>query len=243
MIVRTVFIDLDDTLWATTRNNQAALREVYEARGWSRVIPTFETLRDVYQPINDHLWHLYRMGEITKPELSVRRFREPLEHFMGPLSDEMIEEINTQFLSLTASKKEIIPGAVELLQALRERYRIVILSNGFTEVQRRKMTSAGLLPYVDHVVLSEMAGVNKPSKAIFDYALSYSRSRRSETVMIGDDWESDITGASNAGIPAIWFNPRGLATPDERLRVPLYQVRTLAEIPALLRSLTTLTRV
>lgn len=241
MIVKTVFIDLDDTLWATTHNNQAALREVYEAREWSRVIPTFETLRDVYQPINDHLWHLYRIGEITKPELSVRRFREPLEQFMGPLSEEQIDEINTQFLSLTGSKKEIIPGAVELLEELRSRYKIVILSNGFTEVQTRKMTAAGLLPYIDHVVLSEMAGINKPSKAIFDYALSRSHSRRSETVMIGDDWESDITGASNAGIPAIWFNPHAKEVPDEPLRVPLYQIRELAEIPDLLRGLTTFT--
>lgn len=49
MIVKTVLIDLDDTLWATTRNNQSALREVYEAREWSRWIDSFETLRDVYQ--------------------------------------------------------------------------------------------------------------------------------------------------------------------------------------------------
>ena len=55
MIVKTVLIDLDDTLWATTRNNQSALREVYEAREWSRWIDSFETLRDVYQPINDHV--------------------------------------------------------------------------------------------------------------------------------------------------------------------------------------------
>lgn len=238
MIVKTVLIDLDDTLWATTRNNQSALREVYEARGWSRWIDSFETLRDVYQPINDHLWHLYRIGEITKPELTVRRFKEPLEHFMGPLDESLLDEINRQFLSLTATKKETIPGAIELLQELRRRYRIVILSNGFMEVQHRKMTAAGILPYVDCIVLSEMAGINKPSKAIFDYALSRSRSRRSETVMIGDDWESDIQGADNAGLPAIWFNLRGQARSDEPLRVPLYEVSELSEIPSLLRSFT-----
>lgn len=237
MIVKTVFIDLDDTLWATTRNNQAALREVYLARGWARVIPSFEALREVYQPINDHLWHLYRMGEITKAELSVRRFKDPLEHFVPEVSRETLDEINADFLARTSTKKEVIPGAAELLVELRKRYRIVILSNGFTEVQRRKMTAAGLLPYIDDVVLSEMAGVNKPSKAIFDYALSRTRSRRSETVMVGDDWESDITGASNAGMPAVWFNPRRLPVPDEPLRVPLYRVTTLEEIPALLRGL------
>ena len=211
MIVRAVLIDLDDTLWATTRNNQSALREVYEARGWSRWIDSFETLRDVYQPINDHLWHLYRVGEITKPELTVRRFKEPLEHFMGPLDEQLLDEINRQFLSLTATKKETIPGAIELLQELRRRYRIVILSNGFMEVQHRKMAAAGILPYVDCIVLS------------------------------GDDWESDIQGADNAGLPAIWFNLRGQARPDEPLRVPLYEVSRLSEIPPLLRSFTSFT--
>lgn len=239
MIVKTVLIDLDDTLWATTRNNLASLRELYETRGWSEVIGTYEELEEVYQPINQQLWHLYRMGEITKPELQRRRFKEPLEHFMGSLDDDLIEEINREFLSRTAAKKELIPGAIELLEELRQRYRIVVVSNGFEEVQWRKMRTAGLLPYIDEVVLSETAGINKPHKAIFDYALSKASARRTETVMIGDDWESDITGASNAGLTAIWFNPAGLPRPADRLRVPLYEVASLGEIPPLLRRLVT----
>lgn len=241
MIVKTLFLDLDDTLWATTRNNLNSLHEVYDARGWSDQIESFETLRDVYQPINEHLWHLYRMGEITKPELQYRRFKEPLEHFMGPLDDELLRDINREFLSRTAEKKEVIDGAMELLEELRQRYQLVVLSNGFVEVQYRKMTVAGILPYIDEVVLSEMAGVNKPSRAIFDYAFSRSHARREQTVMIGDDWESDILGASNAGIPVVWFNPRHLPRPDDPLRIPLYEVTSLAEIPSLLRGLTSFT--
>lgn len=233
-MIKTVFIDLDDTLWATQENNRDALEEVFQARGWGRYFDTFDAFFDKYAPYNDHVWALYRTGSITKAELTIDRFRTPLSPEIE-MTDEEILEVNTDFLSRTSRKQKVIPGAIELLRALKPLYKVVILSNGFEEVQTRKMKSAGILPYIDHTVLSEMAGANKPSKEIFNHAFSLCGARPSETIMVGDSWEADIIGAENAGIPAIWFNPNHLPTPQE-LRVPLHVITSLDEIPPILRS-------
>lgn len=239
-MIRTVFIDLDDTLWATQENNRDSLEEIYDQEGWSERLGDFEDFFKVYQPHNDYLWDLYRQGAINKEELTLRRFREPLEPGLGPLTDEEILRVNADFLSRTAKKSKVIPGALELLSELRQLYRIVIASNGFREVQTEKMASAGILPYVDQTVLSEDARANKPKKAFFDYAFSVCRTRPSEVIMIGDSWAADIVGAQNAGIPVVWYNPRGEQRPElGTLRVPLYEVSDLREIPALLTSLRT----
>lgn len=99
------------------------------------------------------------------------------------------------------------------------------------------MKSAGLLDYMDEVVLSEAAGASKPSPDIFRYAFSLSQSRPSEVIFIGDSWDADIIGAQNARIPSIWYNPQGLPKPSESYRYPIYEIKHLLEIPPLLRSL------
>ena len=79
-------------------------------------------------------------------------------------------------------------------------------SNGFHEVQYKKLAACGLRDYFDTIILSEDAGVNKPSPAYFDYALRQSGAVRETTLMIGDNLQTDILGALNAGIDALLFN-------------------------------------
>lgn len=233
-MIKTLLIDLDDTLWATRISNRDALEEVFHAQEWDRYFESFDTFFDRYAPHNDHVWDLYRMGRITKAQLTLDRFRTPLLPEIE-LTDEEILTVNADFLSRASTKQKLIPGAIELLEELKPLYSIVILSNGFKEVQTKKMSASGLLPYIDHTVLSEMAGANKPSRRIYDYAFSISASRPSESIMIGDSWEADIVGAETVGIPAIWFNPDRIPQPRP-LRVPLHTISSLDEIPEILRS-------
>ncbi len=239
-MIRTVFIDLDDTLWATQDNNRDSLEEVYRHHKWADRAGSFDSFFEVYRPHNDRLWALYREGTITKQELTLRRFREPLEPRLGKLTDEQILKINEEFLRRSSEKKKLMPGALQLLQALKPLYRIVIVSNGFREVQTRKMESAGILPYIDATVLSEDAQANKPKKEFFAYAFSVSHTRPSEVILIGDSWDADIIGAQNAGVPAIWYNPAKLPRPTlQTLRAPIYEVGHLDEVPPLLTQLRT----
>lgn len=235
-MIKTLFIDLDDTLWATQENNKVALEELYVAHNWSQGYPSFEELYQRYYPNNEYLWHEYREGRIDKRELTIRRFSFFLETF-SEVTEESILRLNDEFLELTSIKRGVVDGALELLEYLHPRYKIVIVSNGFIEVQHRKMESAGITPFVDHVVLSEDVGVSKPAKGIMEYALNISRSRRSESLFIGDSWEADIRAAQNVGIPSIWFNPshKHSPMPLDEYPYPIYEVSTLKEVIPMLR--------
>jgi len=81
------------------------------------------------------------------------------------------------------------------------------------------------------MILSEDAGINKPHKQIFDFALINTNSRRSQSLMIGDSWDADIAGAYNAGMDQLWYNPEGLPAKSFE---PTYTIRKLIDIKEIL---------
>ena len=201
-----LFFDLDDTLWDTARNNKECLEEVYSAYRFGRFYTSFDDFYSIYMPHNLRLWARYRNHEIDRRTLIVERFLYVLRP-MGIDDEEYALALNKDFLLRTATKTKLIDGAIDLLEYLFPRYRLFILSNGFREIQSLKMQNSGLASYFERIFLSEDASIQKPHKAIFDYALKNSNSRRAESLMIGDCWESDIIGAQNARLKCIWFNP------------------------------------
>jgi len=229
---RNLFIDLDDTLWDTYHNNRQSLEDVFNAHHYDAHYGTFEAFFAVYWPNNVELWHKYENGEINKQQLILNRLAIVLNP-MGITSESGILEINREFLFQTTTKKLLIDGAIDLLEYLRPRYRLFILSNGFHEVQMKKLENSGLAPYFDKVILSEDAAFNKPQKGIFDYALRSTNSRKQESLMIGDAWTSDISGAKNAHIDQLWFNPKHLQ-PKDTSSPPTYTVYKLQEIKTIL---------
>lgn len=233
-MIRTVFVDLDDTLWATQENHRDCLQTFYHEENWGRAYPSFEAFMQAYLPINQRQWDLYRDGKIDKYRLTIDRFA-PVLAPVGYASDEEVLRFSNAFLARAAQHTKVEPGAHQLLAYLQELYKVVVVSNGFGQVQRAKMQAAGLLCYVDHIILSEEVGVNKPNKAIFNYALSRTKARRSETIMLGDAWDTDIVGATGAGMPAIWYNPTGKPRPQEGLKAPVYEVAELSQVPQVLR--------
>lgn len=227
---KNLFIDLDDTLWDTYHNNKECLEEIYADYNLGRHYESFEAFYDIYMPNNNELWAKYRRHEIDRQTLIVERFRFVLRP-MGIEDVATILLINNDFLQRTATKTRLIPGSVELLDYLRPSYRMFILSNGFREVQFKKLTNSGLAPYFERMVLSEDAGIQKPHKEIFDFALKNTNSRRTESLMIGDSWDADIVGAKNSKMDHIWLNPENIPAKDFE---PTYTVKSLAEIKEIL---------
>ena len=230
MQYRNLFIDLDDTLWDIHQNGKECLEEIYRDYGYEKYYPTFDEYYDVYMPGNHRLWALYRQGEIRKEELIVERFLAPVRPF-GITDAEYAKRLSDDFLDRTTRKTRLIEGTMELLEYLQPRYRMHILSNGFREVQYKKIENSGLKPYFDKIILSEDAGINKPHPDMFTYALKNTNSRRNQTLMIGDSWDADILGAQQSRINQIWFNPTG--EPPVGFQ-PTHTVRSLAEIREIL---------
>ena len=230
MKYKNLFIDLDDTLWDIHQNGKECLEEIYSDYGYNRFYPTFDDYYNVYMPSNHHLWNLYRLGEIRKEELIVERFLVPVRKF-GINDPGYAKSLSDDFLERTTRKTKLIDGTLDLLDYLRPKYRMHILSNGFREVQFKKIENSGLQPYFDKIILSEDAGANKPHPDIFTHALKNTNSRRTETLMIGDSWDADIVGAKNSRIAQIWFNPANV--PAEGFE-PTHTVKTLEEIKIIL---------
>jgi len=235
MKYKDLFIDFDDTLYDTYGNSVIALRETFEDFHLERYFEDAKVFYDAYWAANIDLWTRYSKGEITRPYLIVERFRRPLSEGKGlEVTEQLCLEMSDVFLDHCSNKPGVIEGARELMDDLKRKgYRMHMTSNGFHEVQYKKLAACGLTDYFDTIILSEDAGVNKPSPQYFDYALKVSGAEREHTLMIGDNLQTDIQGALNAGIDALLFNRWGV-NPDGAAKRPTFVVDRLLEITQLL---------
>ena len=231
MRYKDLFIDFDDTLYDTHGNAVIALSETFEAFHLERWFSDPQVFYDAYWMANIDLWSRYSKGEIDRPFLIVERFRRPLSEGKGlEVTKELCLEMSDRFLDFCSSKPVVVEGAHELMDYLKQKgYRMHMTSNGFHEVQYKKLEACGLRDYFDTIILSEDAGVNKPSPLYFDYALRQSGASRETTLMIGDNLQTDILGAMNAGFDAMLFN-RWQVDPNEGSKSPTYVVDALRDI-------------
>ena len=203
-----LFIDFDDTLYDTHGNAVIALQELFDQLELNKYFPDSTLFYDEYWKTNIDLWTRYSKGEITRDYLIVERFRRPLSFGKGLKPTEAFcLETSDRFLDLCSSKPGLVDGARELMEYLKSKgFRMHMCSNGFHEVQYKKLRASGLDTFFDHIILSEDAGYNKPSTQFFDYAFKVTGAPRESTLMIGDNYDTDISGARQAGIDVAWFN-------------------------------------
>ncbi len=228
-----LFIDYDDTLYDTYGNAVIALKEAFELFHLERYFPDPQVFYDEYWKTNIGLWTQYSKGEITRDTLILERFRRPLSVGMGEdATKEKCLEISDCFLDLCASKPGVVNGAHELMQYLQRRgYRMHMCSNGFHEVQYKKLEASHMRNYFHTIILSEDAGANKPSRLFFDYAFKITGASPATTLMIGDNLQTDIMGAQGAGLDTIFYN----RFPEhEKSQIATYSVTRLKDIMQIL---------
>lgn len=228
-----LFIDFDDTLYDTHGNAVIALGELFEALQLGTFFPDPDLFYDEYWKTNIDLWTRYSKGEITRDYLIVERFRRPLSFGQGlEPTEEYCLKASDLFLDFCSNKPELVEGARELVDYLKTKgYRMHICSNGFHEVQYKKLRACGLHDCFDTIILSEDAGANKPSRQYFDYAFKVSGASKEQTLMIGDNFNTDILGAKQAGLDTAYFN----RFPDYPAPEPVtFEVTALRELMEIL---------
>ncbi len=227
-----LFIDFDDTLCDTHGNAVLALAEVFEEFGLERWFADAQLFYDTYWQANIDLWRQYGKGEITRDYLIVERFRRPLCQGKDlVVTEQLCLDMSDRFLDHCANKPGVVEGAHELVSYLRQRgYRLHLCSNGFHEVQYRKIHACGFDGCFDTVILSEDAGVNKPKRGYFDYAFRVSQAVPASTLMIGDGWDSDMRGALDYGLDTVFFNRFPSYPAPEPVTHEVHSLRQIMEI-------------
>ena len=224
-----LFIDLDDTLYDFTANSLDAYREVYAFMGYDRWFRSFEHYYEIYWARNRELWVLYADNKITKDQLNADRYTHPLRVMGVADADAVGARFWEESMKRLPLGKKLMPHALEILEYLKPKYRLYILSNGFAELQARKMQSAGIGHYFDGVVLSEDIGVNKPHREIFEHALRVANVAADRALMVGDNYEVDIKGAQGVGIDQVYYNPAKKELGQEDMK-PTYIISSLLEL-------------
>mgnify|MGYP002513918968 CR=1 FL=1 len=205
-VYKHILIDLDDTLWDFQKNSQIAMQQLFCEYELNKYYDSFESFYDIYTTKNHQLWEQYAKGEVTKEYLSLERFLYPLRT-AGIENKTLAKQLGNDFLHRTTMQTNLVDGAIELLEHLKAKnYTLSIISNGFVEVQYTKLRQSGLLPYFSHIFLSEEIGYQKPDIRFFQTVLHKLCAKNTESVVIGDNFQTDIEGAKTANIHSIFYN-------------------------------------
>ncbi|MGB1283953.1 MAG: YjjG family noncanonical pyrimidine nucleotidase [Polaribacter sp.] len=201
--IKHVFFDLDHTLWDFERNSDLAYNKVFKK---FELTIKLESFLKIYRPLNKQYWKLYRDEKVTKDELRYGRLKDAFDTLNYSISDTLIDTIATKYIDFLPEFKSLFEGTIELLEYLKNKYELHIITNGFEEVQNKKMLNSNISKYFTTITNSEIAGVKKPNPRVFEYALEIAKAKKEESIMIGDDLEADIQGALNTGLTAIHCN-------------------------------------
>jgi putative hydrolase of the HAD superfamily len=201
--IKHIFFDLDHTLWDFNTNSKKAYQNIFEINNVEIDINKFIT---IYEPINFNYWKLYREEQVTKEELRYGRIKETFNKLNFSINDSLIDVLSNQYLEQLTNYNQLFDGTIELLNYLKPKYNLHIVTNGFSETQLLKLDNSNLSPFFDLIVTSENVGVKKPNPNIFFYALKMTKAKTYESVMIGDNLEADIYGAKNVGMKVIHCN-------------------------------------
>ena len=201
--IKNIFFDLDHTLWDFDKNSDLTFYKIFKKNSIGLDVSSFLI---EYHPINRKYWELFREDKVTKAELRYLRLSDTFKKFNYSINDKLIYKLAEDYIMHLSDFNHLIDDAINVLTQLDEKYSMHIITNGFKEVQEKKLIKSKLGKFFKSVTISEDVGVKKPDKIIFNYALKKSNALIENSVMIGDNYNADIMGAINIGMKAIYFN-------------------------------------
>ena len=198
-----VFFDLDHTLWDFEKNSALAIETIFKKHAIDVDLPLFLSY---YVPINIKYWEWYRVDKISQFELRLGRLKETFHLVDYEIDDEKILFLSEEYIEYLPKFNFLFEGAIEILDYLKPKYNLHIITNGFQEIQDNKLKNSNIAHYFKTITNSELAGVKKPNPVIFQYAITEANASKTNSIMIGDCIDADVNGALNFGMDAILFN-------------------------------------
>jgi HAD superfamily hydrolase (TIGR01549 family) len=231
---KAVLFDLDDTLFDHRHAARCSLQE-WQVHNPALRNYSLEFLEKEDFRLLGEKHALVLAGSVSVEDARVQRVQSLFKCCGEEIGIERAKELAQVRMQIYRKSWRAVPGAAALLAQLKRHVRIGVVTNNFIGEQQNKIESCGLGPFIDILVTSEEAGYTKPSPEIFHIALERLACKPNEAVMIGDSWESDIVGAVNAGLPAVWLNRDGTRKPDTS---EVLEILSLEPASAVVRQLT-----
>lgn len=198
-----IFFDLDHTLWDFEKSTALTFQSILEKNQVEVVLADFLA---VYRPTSREYWKLYKEGEISKVEMRFKRLKRTFDSMGIQISDVLVATLDREYIEYHPAVPSLMPYADEVLAYLLPKYKLHIITNGFWEIQEKKLRGSGIYQYFDQIINSEMAGVQKPHPHIFQLALQSANVIPENALMIGDSLEVDVMGAKAVGMHALHIN-------------------------------------
>lgn len=232
MTIKLLTFDLDDTLWP----NMATIQR------------TEESLYQWFAQHHPEITQQYSINELRQKRLKLAEQHQHIAHDLTALRKKSFRELSRELGYNPEQEQQFIQDAFELyarernkvslyddviptLQTLKPRYRLGAVSNGNADIYR-----IGLGQLFDFSWSAADAGQQKPHPIVFNTLLEREQLTTDEIVHIGDDPVTDIVGAQQSGIRAVWLNRNHLPWP-EALNSPFLEIDQLNQLPALLEPL------
>ena len=220
-----LFFDLDHTLWDFETNSHETLMDMFDAFSFLGSHHNKLDFINRYNYHNDIYWEQFRKGELSREDLRHIRFRTTLSEFEIQ-DEELVKKLAVAYLEILPTKTNLFHDTIEVLEALVKKYSIHIITNGFEEIQYKKIKSSGMEKYFKYVITSESAGKQKPDPIIFNYALQQTNAEIKNSLFIGDSIEADINGAKAVGMDYVFYNPKK-TTHNEKF---MLEINSLSEL-------------
>ena len=201
--ITNIFFDLDHTLWDFDKNSEIAFGTIFLSDFPEINVQDFIK---VYIPINQAVWKLYQKDKITSDQLRYMRLKQSFDAINIAISDQQIDNIANDYITLLPESNHLFAGTIEILDYLQTKYTLHIITNGFADVQDKKLNSSGIRKYFQTITNSENAGAKKPNPIIYNRAINAANAKKENSIMIGDCIDADVNGALNYGIDAIFCN-------------------------------------
>ena len=175
------------------------------------------------------IWQEFENGEITAEILRSERFRRLFKKKGMNLHPELVSK---KYIASLSNCSFLLDGAKEIISFFCGKCQIALITNGLSDVQHQRITNSIIAPFFEHIFISEEIGSAKPHPAIFAFALKhYPEIEKEETLIIGDNLNSDIKGGNDFGIHTCWFNPKKMK--NNLPFKPTYEIRNLMELKKL----------
>lgn len=219
--IKAVYFDLDDTLctyWDASKKGLRRTFEIHQIPGKT----TDEMLRhwgaafrDFCRAIKNDVWYpLYlASGEPTRNE----QMRLTLAD-AGIDDAALAKRLGDTYRDERDRNLELFPEAIEVLDALKAKFPLGLITNGPADVQRQEIATLGIDAYFGPVFIEGEMGEGKPNQAVFTGAAAAVNLTPSEILFVGNSYHHDIAPAIEAGWRTYWVRRPSDVPPSAGLR-------------------------